>query len=200
MSVLLLYVFSAPVLLSALLRLHHVWFGDGGDLRYFDNPVLTTLHLMPGLVFFVLGPLQFSAKKGRWHRVRGYAFIVSGVVTSIGMGMLVFALPAHGGVLTQVSTVAIGIAVVGCFGLAIRAIRRWDIETHRAMMMRAWGLGLTVASARWIIHGGELFGITLEESFLAASIIGTALTILAVEWWLFRTRNGMGASVRPRAW
>jgi len=50
-------------------------------------PILTLVHIVPGLLFMLLGPLQFSstirARHLRWHRWSGRVFVVCGVVIGI---------------------------------------------------------------------------------------------------------------------
>ena len=75
-------------------------FGALDDLfaRY---PILTLVHIVPGLLFMVLGPLQFSptirARHLRWHRWSGRVFVVCGVVIGISALVMSFGMPAIGG-------------------------------------------------------------------------------------------------------
>ena len=58
-----LYALSAPVMLSTLERLVFVFQSHSDlhivDLRYASHPWITVAHLLPGLVFFLIAPLQF---------------------------------------------------------------------------------------------------------------------------------------------
>lgn len=185
----LLYLFSLPVLIGTVLRLNHVWFGEGGDIRYLAHPVMSTLHLLPGGVFFLLGPMQFARRKARWHRLRGWVFVLSAVISGGAVLAMIFAFPALGGLLTQVSTSAIVLAMFAALALGVRAARARRIVEHRAMMIRAYGLGLTVAAARWLIQAAGIAGVPFETSFVVASAIGAALTVASVELVLRRERR-----------
>jgi len=50
------------------------------DDLFAHYPILTLVHIAPGLLFMVLGPLQFSstirARHLRWHRWSGHVFVV----------------------------------------------------------------------------------------------------------------------------
>src|SRR6266436_2049596 len=64
-------------------------------------PFLTLVHIVPGLLFMILGPLQFSstirARHLRWHRLNGRIFIVCSVVIGLSALVMSFAMPAIGG-------------------------------------------------------------------------------------------------------
>ena len=50
-------------------------------------PILTLVHIAPGLLFMMLGPLQFSstirARHLRWHRWSGRIFVICGAIIGI---------------------------------------------------------------------------------------------------------------------
>src|SRR5712664_2676411 len=75
-------------------------FGALDDLfaRY---PILTLVHIVPGLLFMLLGPLQFSptirARHLRWHRRSGRIFVFCGVVIGISALVMSLGMPAIGG-------------------------------------------------------------------------------------------------------
>ena len=55
--------------------------------RYTIHPLLTLLHVTPGILFMILGPLQFAkrirARHMRIHRWSGRIFVASGIVIGI---------------------------------------------------------------------------------------------------------------------
>ena len=65
-------------------------------------PILTLVHIVPGLLFMVLGPWQFSetirARHLRWHRWNGRIFVFCGVVIGVSALVMSFGMPAIGGV------------------------------------------------------------------------------------------------------
>src|SRR5215472_11244974 len=63
------------------------------DANFLRHRVLTTVHIIPGLLFMVLGPFQFirrlRTRRPALHRWTGRVFIVSGLVvgtTALVMG------------------------------------------------------------------------------------------------------------------
>lgn len=184
-----LYLFSLPVLAGSWLRLTEIFTGIGQDARYLAHPWLTALHLAPGMVFFLIGPLQVLPHRGVWHRWRGRVFVVSGLCSGAGVIGMVWVFPALGGLITQLVTTALNLTVAALMLGAIRAIRLGAFRQHRALMIRAYGLGLSVASARWFIMLAEAAGIGFQDSFVIASATGVVLNVLTVELLLAHSRR-----------
>jgi len=74
-------------------------FGALDDL-FAHYPVLTLIHIVPGLLFMLLGPSQFSssirARHLRWHRWSGRVFVACGFLIGISAMVMSFAMPAIG--------------------------------------------------------------------------------------------------------
>lgn len=74
----------------------------GLDNVFARHPALTLIHIIPGLFFMVLGPIQFSrsirARHLWWHRLSGRVFVVCGLVIGVSALVMSFAMPAIGGV------------------------------------------------------------------------------------------------------
>src|SRR6266851_9310080 len=70
------------------------------DDLFAHYPILTLVHILPGLLFMMLGPLQFSstirARHLRWHRWSGRIFVSCGVVIGISALVMSFGMPALG--------------------------------------------------------------------------------------------------------
>src|SRR5262245_60758745 len=78
---------------------------DGIFARY---PGLSLIHILPGLFFVVLGPLQFSytfrKRHLQWHRRIGRIFLLSGTVIGVSALVMSFVMPAIGGFNQATST------------------------------------------------------------------------------------------------
>jgi Predicted membrane protein (DUF2306) len=63
-------------------------------------PVLTLIHILPALLFLVLGPLQFNQtcrqRHLRWHRWTGRVLFVCGVIVGLSALVMSFGMPAIG--------------------------------------------------------------------------------------------------------
>jgi uncharacterized membrane protein len=120
---------------------------DGG-LHY----ALLVAHVFTATVALVLGPLQFVPAiraRRRWHRRIGGTYLLVGVLpaalTAVPIALL------SGRIVTQVGLVvpAVGWLVTGW--LAIRAIRRGDVDAHRAWMTRNYALTFLAVTARIVV-------------------------------------------------
>jgi len=158
-------------------------------------PVLTLIHIVPGLLFMVLGPLQFNATlRARhlwWHRLSGRIFVVCGIVIGISALVMSFAMPAIGGLNQAAATTLFGSFFLFALCKAFWHIRRREVVLHREWMIRAFSVGLAVATIRPIV--GMFFatsrfsGLTPYEFFGIAFWIGFVLHLIAAEAWIRST-------------
>ena len=166
------------------------------DDLFAHYPILTLVHIVPGLLFMILGPLQFSptirARHLRWHRVSGRIFIVCSVVIGLSALVMSFAMPAIGGFNQAAATTLFATFFLIALCRAFWHIRRREIALHREWMIRAFSIGLAVATIRPII--GIFFatrrfsGLTPHEFFGVAFWIGFVLHLLAAEAWIHATQ------------
>ena len=158
-------------------------------------PILTLVHIVPGLLFMVLGPLQFSptirARHLRWHRWSGRVFVVCGVVIGISALVMSFGMPAIGGLNQAAATTLFATFLLLALCKAFWHIRRRETTLHREWMIRAFSVGLAVATIRPII--GMFFatsrfsGLTPYEFFGTGFWIGFVLHLIAAETWIHAT-------------
>jgi len=159
-------------------------------------PVFALVHIAPALVFLLLAPLQFSATiRARhlgWHRGSGRVVLACGMVVGLSALGMSFAMPAIGGVNQAAATTLFALFFLFALGNAFRHIRRREIALHREWMIRAFAIGLAVATIRPII--GVFFatrrfsGLTPYEFFGTAFWIGFVLHVIAAEVWIQWTR------------
>jgi uncharacterized membrane protein len=171
-------------------------FGALDDL-FAHYPVLTLIHIVPGLLFMLLGPLQFSstirARYLRWHRWSGRIFVGCGFVIGISALMMSFGMPAIGGVNQAAATTLFGSYFLVALSRAFWLIRRGEVALHREWMIRAFSIGLAVATIRPIM--GIFFatsrwsGLTPREFFGVAFWIGFVLHLMAAEAWIRATQS-----------
>jgi uncharacterized membrane protein len=169
-------------------------FGALDDL-FAHYPILTLVHIVPGLLFMLLGPLQFSstirARHLRWHRINGRIFIICGVVIGISALVMSLGMPAIGGFNQAAATTLFATFFLFALCKAFWYIRRREVTQHREWMIRAFSVGLAVATIRPII--GMFFatsrfsGLTPHEFFGIAFWIGFVLHLIAAEAWIHAT-------------
>jgi uncharacterized membrane protein len=158
-------------------------------------PILTLVHIVPGLLFMILGPLQFNptirARHLRWHRLSGRVFVVCGLVVGISAIVMSFGMPAIGGVNQAAATTLFGTLFLFALCRAFWHIRRGEVALHREWMIRAFAIGLAVATIRPII--GMFFatspftGLTPREFFGIAFWIGFVMHLIVAETWIHAT-------------
>jgi uncharacterized membrane protein len=171
------------------------------DDLFAHYPILTLVHIVPGLLFMVLGPLQFSstirAHHLRWHRLSGRIFVTCGVVIGTSALMMSLGMPAIGGFNQAAATTLFATFFLFAMGRAFWHIRRREVALHREWMIRAFSIGLAVATIRPII--GMFFatsrfsGLTPYEFFGTAFWIGFVLHLVAAEAWIHATLPRHGA-------
>ena len=162
------------------------------DAGFARHAALTFLHILPGGLFLALAPLQFATgwrqKHLQLHRWTGRVLVISGLI--IGISALVMSYTMNiGGPNETAATTLFAIVFLFCLIKAYRFIRRKEVVRHREWMIRAYGVGLGVATTRPIV--GMFFAarrMTPHEFFGIAFWLGFTITFLAAEAWVDYTR------------
>ena len=162
------------------------------DEVFARHPILTMIHIVPGLLFMILGPFQFSesirARRPQWHRWNGRIFIVAGFILGASALLMSFAMQSIGGVNQAAATILFGCFFLFALSKALWHIRRREITLHRQWMIRAFAIGLAVATIRPIV--GIFFATSRFSSLAPAQFFGTAfwigfvLHLIAAEAWI----------------
>jgi uncharacterized membrane protein len=174
------------------------------DDHFAAQRALTLAHVIPAMLFMILGPLQFvkglRAKHPLLHRWSGRIFLVASAVVGItGLRM------AFGKTIGGMDEKA-AITLFGTFFLLALAIGLWyamhrQFAQHREWMIRGYAIGLAVATIRPIM--GVFFasavarGLTPQphEFFGTAFWIGFTLQLIAAELWINYTRPAAAAQL-----
>lgn len=159
-------------------------------------PLLTLVHILPGLLFMILGPLQFSstlrARHLKWHRRSGRVYLVCSLVIGLTALVMSFAMPAIGGVNQAAATTLFALLFLFALAKAYWHILRREIAQHREWMIRAFAIGLAVATIRPIVGlffaTSRFSGLTPYEFFGTAFWLGFVLHLIAAEVWIQWTR------------
>jgi uncharacterized membrane protein len=167
---------------------------DAFAIRYVQHQRIALLHIIPGLVFLTLGPLQFI-RRIRQRRIElqlGLGRVLATVAAISGLSALIlnFRLPAFGGIGTQSATVLFGTIFLFSLGKAIRHIRRKEVSLHREWMIRTFALALGVASIRVFL--GVLMALShysFEQVFGTSFWLGFSVNLVVAEVWINYTRD-----------
>jgi uncharacterized membrane protein len=169
------------------------------SLRLASVPVAFFLHSLAGLLFGVLGPLQFAhalrLRFGTLHRLTGRIFVLAGM----GLGLSGLLL------LRRVESIATGLldAARGVFGVALMAVlvrgvaaaRAHNMLRHRSWMIRAYAIGMGTGPVAlvmfpiYLINGEPITGLVSEIVF-----VGLWLLSIALGEWVIRK---MATRVEP---
>lgn len=109
-------------------------------------------HIGTAAVALVLGSLQFMPKvraRGRIHRTLGRVYLLAGVLPS-AVATIPVALWS-GRLMTQIGLTTAAVLWLVTGGLAYRAARRRDFDSHRNWMMRNYALTFLAVTARILV-------------------------------------------------
>jgi uncharacterized membrane protein len=155
---------------------------DEGFARHF---VLTFVHIVPGFLFMALAPFQFVRglrnRRPRLHRWSGRIVIASGLVIGISALVMSYRM-AIGGPNETAATTLFALLFLFSLTKALVHIRRREIAMHREWMIRAFGIGLGIATTRPIV--GMFFAmqrLSPREFFGIAFWLGFTVTLIAAE-------------------
>jgi hypothetical protein len=175
----------------------------GLDAAFAKKPILTLVHIVPGLILVTLVPFQFSRSFRnahlRAHRWMGRTIMILGLV--IGISAVLLLLSPVGGLLEVSAILVFDALFLLCLTKAFLHIRRGEIALHREWIIRAMSVALGVATVRPIM--GMFFAtrrmtrLTAHDFFGMAFWIGLSLTYLAGEMWI-RSSRGIAALPFPR--
>jgi uncharacterized membrane protein len=161
------------------------------SLRLAAVPVAFFFHALAGVLFGVLGPLQFvralRLRFGTVHRLAGRVFALAGLGLALsGLGLLL-----------QVQSITTGLldAARGVFALAlmaalvrgVAAARAHDMLRHRAWMIRAYAIGMGQGTVALVMF--PIYLITGKPPMGLASdlvVVGMWLLNIALGEWVVR--------------
>ena len=169
------------------------------DSSFADRRTLTLTHILPAMLFMVLGPLQFVrslwSKHPRIHRWCGRIFLTASAVVGVTGLKLAFG-KTIGGVDEKAAITLFGTFYLIALAKALWHALRREFAQHREWMIRGYAVGLAVATIRPIM--GTFFAAAMlrghrpdpHEFFGTAFWIGFTLQMMAAEIWINYTRPG----------
>ena len=124
-------------------------------------------------------------------------FVAAGLVIGIS-ALSMSSIMAIGGINETVATMLFAIFFLLALGKAFLHIRRREIALHREWMIRAFAIGLAVATIRPIVGvffaTSRLTHLTPQEFFGTAFWLGFTLQTIAAEAWINYTRTPVAVS------
>src|SRR6476661_7070070 len=166
------------------------------NARFFAAPWPVVAHILSAGVFAILGPFQFATgfrrRRPGWHRVVGRLVVASGLLVGLSaLWMTLFYARAPGtGDLLYAVRLLFSSAMVGAIIVGFAAIRRRDVQGHRAWMMRGYAIGLgagTQALTQGV--GAVILGAPTELSGALLMGAGWVINLAVAEWAIRRHRH-----------
>ncbi len=162
------------------------------DARFAASPAPVVIHVAAAILYALLGAFQFSAGIRRrhpgWHRRAGRVLVTLGLAVALSGLWMTLALPRKEGTgeLLYLFRLLFASGMAGSLILGVAAIRRRDIDRHRAWMTRAYALALGAGTQAFTVGFGEvLFGTGVARHDLMMGA-GWAINLAAAEWFIHR--------------
>ena len=158
------------------------------DLFYQDHLVLAYFHIIPGILFILLGGHQlipyFRTRNYGLHRKAGRIFLLYSAVlfiTAIPLGVFY----PFGDWIESTVTVAFGIFLLYCTYKAYKSARGLQFVAHRNWVTRLYFVALSVSTVRGL---ASLFIVTgvgdLRSVFGISFLFAFVLHAFLVEIWI----------------
>jgi uncharacterized membrane protein len=161
------------------------------SLRFASVPVSFFLHSLAGVLFGVLGPLQFvralRLRFGTLHRLAGRVFVLAGGGLALSGLALLLQLESITTGLLDAARGVFGLALITSLVLGVAAARAHDMCRHRAWMIRAYAIGMgtgivaLVMFPIYLITGEPPMGLTSD-----IVVVGMWLLNIALGEWVIR--------------
>ena len=186
------------MLASGVIRLAHMsqdsTTSDAFDVRYVQHPWVSLFHIVPGVLFLTLAPLQFVARirqrRISIHRGMGRVLATCAAISGVLALVVNFLFPAFGGISTQTAVVFLSVLFSFSLSMAMRHILRKEVRQHREWMIRTFALAMSVATQRvLLILLRSLMGLSTEEVFGASFWLGIGVNLVVAEVWINHTRR-----------
>lgn len=167
------------------------------DAHFVGERALVLTHILPAMLFMVLGPLQFMrglrSRYPQVHRWSGRIFLVASAVVGVGGLKLAFG-KTIGGLDEKAAITLFGTLFLIALAKALWHALHSEFARHREWMIRGFAIGLAVATIRPIM--GAFFAAALmsghkpqpADFFGTAFWIGFTLQSIAAEIWINYTR------------
>ena len=163
--------------------------------RFFADPLPIIAHSLSGILFLILGALQFAPKLRRpkpgWHKILGRILIPSGLVVAFSAMWMAhfYNLPKYDGALVYGIRMLFGAWMVLTIVLGTAAIYRRDFNNHGVWMTRAYAVGAGGSTQVFTAAPLFLFFTEYLNDLTRAISLGAGWVInFAIAEWVIRRR------------
>ena len=159
-------------------------------IKFTAVPWTLFLHSLGGMLFGILGPIQFSRaiknRFGKFHRITGRIFVVAGMMLGFSALHLLTEFPNDTTWVLVTARAIAGLGLVFTLTLALLAIINRDFSQHRNWMIRAYAIGMGAATIAFIqlpiflMRGKALEGYFADSLFVLSWIINLTIAELVI--------------------
>lgn len=174
----------------------------GANEGFEEYPAVTSAHVIPGLIYMALAPLQFlrpiRQRYPAYHRWSGRILAATGLVLGAAALFIAIVFP-YSGPAEQVIVGAFAVFFLISIVRGVTEARRAQYALHREWMMRAFAIGLSIVTMRLIFIpiliavGGPIREEAEFYSILAFTIAFVVHALFA-EFWIRYTRPALQRS------
>lgn len=166
------------------------------DAGFAEHPFITFLHILPGALFMILGPLQFlpgiRVKYPRFYRRSGGVVIFCGYIIGLSALVMPFILKPIGGLNEAAATTFFAIYFLIALTMAWRKAQQGESVLYHQWMIRMFSIGLAIGTIRPIMVLFFVFsGLPPQVFFGTAFWIGFTLHLILAEVWINYTRKSI---------
>lgn len=172
------------------------------DGSFATHPKLTLLHVVPGGLFLLFAPLQFSSRVRtrnlalhRWSGRILLPLLLATVLPGLFFGLVM----PFGGLGEAIAIALFGVTLLSSIVVAVVAIRRGQIARHREWMIRVFAFAIAISTIR--IAFGVIdaaltpSGYPPADQFVLSVWTGWIVTLAAAEGWIRYTRRRVTAAL-----
>ena len=154
--------------------------------KFGEWPVFSSMHVIGGAIVIITGGFQFWSKLRRdhinIHRWLGRIYLTFILIG--GFGGLVIAPRSDGGLVAHFGFGTLAVLWLFSGWQAYACIRRGDIASHRAWMMRNYSMTFGAVMLRVYLGLFAVAGVDFVDAYPTVSWIAWVPNLILVEWYL----------------
>jgi uncharacterized membrane protein len=163
--------------------------------RFFADPLPIVAHSLSGIIFLILGALQFAPSlrrsKSGWHKILGRILIPSGLVVALSSLWMIhsYTMPKYDGTLVYATRLVFSVWMILTIVMGSAAIYNRNFTNHGIWMTRAYAVGaggstqVFTAAPLFLLFPEYLNDLTRAITLAAGWIINFAIA----EWVIRRS-------------
>ncbi|MFE6050559.1 DUF2306 domain-containing protein [Kitasatospora sp. NPDC056446] len=152
---------------------------------YLAHELPLAVHISGASIALAAGPWQFSERLRRrwpqWHRRIGVVYLLGCLVG--GVGALLLAPVAYGGVVARIGFACLGVAWLVTGGTGLRMILRRRVEDHRRWMIRSFALTFAAVTLRLMLVVAKGAQLDFRTSYTVIAWLCWVPNLLLAYWF-----------------